>query len=248
MNLLTIDIGNSRCKFCFGDIDETLPIEMQTAIELDEIEERFSKFASFDHCIISSVNSEASARIRRILSEKVTANQLVFLNAKNSPLDLLIDSPETLGADRLAAAFAAFKRANGAAIVVDSGTAVTVDRVNAGGGFEGGAIFPGVELAFQSLANHTDKLPRVALEPDVTPHTFGKDTKSALQSGVFWSQVGAIERIVSNYRNELGDVPVYFTGGVGELMCDATELDGQFVEQLVLEGLWEFGRIRTLQT
>jgi type III pantothenate kinase len=248
MNLLTIDVGNSRCKFCFGNMDEPMPIDLLAAIELDEIEERFSAFASFDQCVISSVNSEASGRIRRILAQKVTANQLVFLNSKNSPLSLLIDSPETLGADRLAAAFAAFKRANGAAIVVDSGTAVTVDRINAGGGFEGGSIFPGVELAFQSLANHTDKLPRVALEPGLTPHTFGNDTKSALQSGVFWSQVGAIERIVSNYRNELGDVPVYFTGGVGKPMCGATELEGQFVEQLVLEGLWEFGRIRTLQT
>lgn len=248
MNLLTIDIGNSRCKFCFGNMDEPMPIELLTAIELNEIEERFSAFASFDQCVISSVNSEASGLVRRILGEKVTANQLVFLNAKNSPLDLLIDSPETLGADRLAAAFAAYKRAAGAAIVVDSGTAVTVDRINFDGGFEGGVIFPGVNLAFQSLANHTDKLPSVSLESGTIPQFFGKDTKSALRSGVFWSQVGAIERIVKNYHQELGDVPVFFTGGVGESMCDATDFNGQFVEQLVLEGLWEFGRIRTLQT
>lgn len=248
MNLLTIDVGNSRCKFCFGNLDEPMPIDLLAAIELDEIEERFSALASFDQCVISSVNSEASGRIRRILAQKVTANQLVFLNSKNSPLSLLIDSPETLGADRLAAAFAAFKRSNGSAIVVDSGTAVTVDRINLDGGFEGGAIFPGVNLAFQSLANHTDKLPNVALEAGVTPKTFGKETKSAIQSGVFWGQVGAIERIVENYRRDLGDVPVFFTGGVGESMCHATNLNGEFVEQLVLEGLWEFGRARALPT
>lgn len=152
---------------------------------------------------------------------------------------MVCDQPETLGTDRLAAAIGAYQKCQGRVIVVDSGTATTIDLVDENGSFLGGNILPGIGLQLKSLTN-TDQLPQVAINFDQPPGYLGKETNGAIRSGVFWGHVGAVEKIVANLKAEHGPAAVYVTGGYGRSLLNASQLpDAVFSNTLVLEGLWE---------
>lgn len=241
MNLLTIDAGNSRCKFCFASADGDFPAKTTESIEIDAIESRFQDFAEFDSCVVSSVNDQASQGLKKVLSGKVASGQLLFLDFQSAPMALEVQTPATLGADRIAAAHGAYLRTQAATIVADFGTAVTVDLVDSKGRFCGGTIFPGSGLSTKVLAQQSDKLPPVEQVFDPPPPLPGKNTSSAIQAGLFWSQVGAIERIACDYAEKFGELQLVVTGGAGDQILASSSLLGDYVPHLVLEGLWQIG-------
>lgn len=241
MNLLTIDVGNSRCKFCFARVDGGFPAHTAEAIEIAAIESRFQDFGQFDSCVVSCVNDRASQGLKKGLSGKVASSSLLFLDSRGTPLELDVQTPETLGADRIAAAYGAYLRTQAATIVIDCGTAVTVDLVDAKGVFRGGTIFPGIGLSSKALARRSDKLPLVEQVVDPPPPSPGKNTHDALQAGLFWSQVGAVERIASDYAEKFGELQLVVTGGAGKQILASSRLEGDYVPHLVLEGLWQIG-------
>src|SRR5205807_1116 len=112
------------------------------------------------------------------------------------PLLVGVGYPERVGIDRLLNAVAAKDRIKRSVplLLIDAGTAITVDRVNADGVFEGGAILPGLRLMAQALHDHTALLPRVVIA-DV-PTVPGRDTESAIQAGVYWAAAGGIKALV----------------------------------------------------
>ncbi len=124
------------------------------------------------------------------------------------PIDVDVEQPERVGLDRLLNAVAANKlrpRQQGA-IVIDSGTATTVDVVTAEGRFAGGAILPGFALSSRALHHYTALLPELGLaELGPQPaHAVGKETRSALRSGIYWGQIGAVTQLVKEFCRELG--------------------------------------------
>jgi type III pantothenate kinase len=154
------------------------------------------------------------------------------------------ESPAGVGIDRLAAATAAeaIRRENTPAIVIDFGTAITVDLVSSDGAFEGGAILPGVGLAAEALHANTDALPvvRPRLEGK-SPPAVGKNTEDAIRGGLYWGAVGAVRELISRQRDGLVTPPqVLVTGSTSPDMArllGSPEYTVRYMPHLVLAGL-----------
>jgi type III pantothenate kinase len=126
-------------------------------------------------------------------------------------------------------------------IIVDSGTAITLDVIGSDGGFEGGVIAPGVHLSMEALHAAAAKLPRIALQKP--RRVVGDDTVSAMQSGIFWGHVALIEGMIARIKAERNEVmTVVATGGIASLFHDATTAIDHFDPDLTIRGLLEIYR------
>ena len=151
-------------------------------------------------------------------------------------IKVLVDSPESVGADRLVNAVAAHERYGGPLIIVDFGTATTFDVIDHEGNYAGGVIAPGINLSIEALHRAAAMLPRVSVEKP--PTVIGKRTTPAMQSGIYWGYVGLIEGLVKRIREEYGEeLPVIATGGLAPLFDAATEAIGSVDGDLTLRGL-----------
>ncbi len=126
--------------------------------------------------------------------------------------------PRKLGIDRLINAYAAYHLYGGPALVVDIGTAVTWDAVDARGRFLGGAIAPGPGTMARTLKEHTAALPLIKLKK--RPRSLGGDTRECIESGLYWGTVGMIKELIGRISREAKHNPrVVFTGGLGPLFA-----------------------------
>lgn len=144
-------------------------------------------------------------------------------------------APEQVGIDRLLAAAAAYARYGGPLVVVDFGTATTVNAISAHGEFLGGAIAPGLATAHDALVARAAKLPPIPLAlPD---HAIGRTTPEAMQSGLVLGYVGLVEGLIRRVQEELGPAPVVATGGLAATMARAAPLIGHVEPHLTLHGI-----------
>jgi type III pantothenate kinase len=152
-------------------------------------------------------------------------------------IDILVDQPEEVGADRLVNTVSAHERYGGPLIVLDFGTATTFDVVDANGNYCGGVITPGINLSLEALHQAAAKLPRVAIARP--KNIIGKGTVEAMQSGIFWGYVSMIEGLVERIRAEFGaPMKVVATGGLAPLFIEATEIIEHADMDLTLRGLY----------
>lgn len=155
-------------------------------------------------------------------------------------LDIRVDNPHEVGADRIANAVACSRHYGGPAIVVDMGTATTFDVISADGGYMGGAIAPGVQIASEALFERAAKLPRVELEPPPSP--IGRNTIQAMQSGIVFGYVGLVRGLIQNIKDELrrlgqGEPKVIATGGLAPAIAELSGVVDVVDLNLTLEGL-----------
>jgi type III pantothenate kinase len=157
----------------------------------------------------------------------------------------LYKNPEEVGADRLVNAVAVHALYRKPVLVVDFGTATTIDCVSAKGEYLGGAICPGMELAAEWLATHTAKLPRVTFQSTPTK-AIGKTTKESLQSGLFWGYISLVEGLLHRLTKEMGGKPVIVaTGGLSPLLGPHLKMTSHILPNLTLDGLrliWEMNK------
>lgn len=155
------------------------------------------------------------------------------------PLPVQVEHPERVGMDRLLNAVAANARRNPgeAAIIVDAGSAVTVDLVDAAGAFRGGAILPGLGLMAKALRDFTAQLPLVdmgAASQDVYP---GTSTEKAMRLGILNAAAGGIERLIEKTRAKGNEVQTYLTGGDAEVLARALDRKAVLWPEMTLEGI-----------
>jgi len=197
---------------------------------------------------IASVNRNALERLLRAIDKyskqpnSKTPIDFQVIDYRNVGIDVQVDYPEKVGIDRLLAARAALASAKCTpVIVVQAGTALTVDWVDHQGRFQGGSILPGAGLALQYLAAGTDQLPWLPADSiDGLPRLPGKNTEEAIAAGVHASLVGGVSYLVERYRKEIGGkarVPVVISGGDGRLVHAHIGPPATYVENLVLVGL-----------
>ncbi len=201
-------------------------------------------FKLIGDCIISSVVPQSLFNLRKLAQRYF--NKQPYVVGENTVLgvDIRIDKPRELGADRIVNAIGGHISYSGALIIIDSGTATTFDVVAADGGYEGGAIAPGINLSMQALHQAAAKLPRIAIEKPA--RKIAKDTVTAMQAGIFWGYVGLIEYLIESIRSEYGqEMSVIATGGVASLFEGATTKIDHFDHDLTLRGLLEIYK-RTL--
>jgi type III pantothenate kinase len=149
-----------------------------------------------------------------------------------------VDEPRSLGADRAVNAIAAHARYPGDLIVVDFGTATTLDAIDFHGAYKGGIIAPGINLSLDALVGNTAKLPRIAIESPRSDSVIGRNTVDQMLIGVFWGYVAMIEGLVSKMKAEIGrPVKVVATGGLAVLFHQHTQVFDHVDADLTLDGL-----------
>jgi len=145
--------------------------------------------------------------------------------------------PSEVGADRLVNAVAVRTMTHKPAIVVDFGTATTVDCISAKGEYLGGAICPGIQMAGDALAERTAKLPRVIFTK-APKKAMGRTTKESLQSGLFWGYIGLVEGLLRQLKKEMAGSPVLIvTGGLAPVIGPHLSGVTRIAPELTLEGL-----------
>lgn len=243
VHLLTVDLGNSRLKACCwapsGGGFECVERWDANALDLAGFE-GWLKGRPATVAAFSSVGSaESTARVGAM----VAARAARFFLEPDSGLTNRCREPERVGSDRLHAAAGAAALFGRSAIVVDAGTALTVDALLVQGSarvFLGGAIAPGPALAAAALAGGTAHLPRI--EPRPGARALGTITEEALQGGVVVGFRGAAAELVEELAKEaeLADSPVVLTGGAREFLlvpCPFTARELHVVPDLVQRGL-----------
>jgi type III pantothenate kinase len=151
-------------------------------------------------------------------------------------MPILYDSPKDVGADRIVNGIAAYEKYRDACIVVDFGTATTVDFISKKGEYVGGAIAPGLLISLEALFQRASKLPRIEI---VKPkEVVGKNTVSSIQAGIFYGYVGLVDGIVQRIQKENGvHAKVVATGGLAPLVASECSSISEVDEFLTLEGL-----------
>ncbi|MHC4178649.1 MAG: type III pantothenate kinase [Planctomycetota bacterium] len=188
---------------------------------------------------IGSVNRPATTRLLDWIRGHRPADPITLLAADDLPLVVELERPDMVGIDRLLDAVAAnyLRQPNRPAVVVDVGTAITVDLVSAEGSFLGGAILPGIAMSARAMHEYTDLLPLVEMtELHAPPPALGSVTVEALRSGLFWGAVGAIRQLTERLAGD--DEPqVFLTGGAGPAVAELLSRSARHVPHLTLAGI-----------
>lgn len=198
-----------------------------------------------DHAILASVVPETQFNLVR-LCEKYFDRSPLVVGAPETKLgiEILIDRPEQVGADRLVGVIAAHTKYGGPLMVIDFGTATSFDIADGDGNFRGGVLAPGVHQSVEALHMAARKLPRVEIRRPES--VIGRATIPAMQSGVYWGYVGMVEGLVTRIQQEYGDrLKVVATGGLSVLFADATDVIEISDPNLTLDGLVEIYRRNT---
>ncbi len=250
--LLAIDTGNTQTVIGLFD-GETLADHWRiataaerTSDELALMIQQFLGFHgfSFDDEItgvaICSGVPRITASLRDMTRRYFGFEALVIEPGVRTGMPILYDNPKEVGPDRIADAVAAYEKYGGPTVVVDFGTANTIEAISEKGEYLGGAILPGIEISLDALFGRAAALRRVEL---VAPrNVIGKTTVESSQSGAIYGFSGQVYSIVERFQAELGKCTVIATGGLAELMVPYSRTIEHFEPWLTLEGLrivWE---------
>ncbi len=187
---------------------------------------------------IAGSNPNGVERLKSAWPSSLGPVPQTIANTDDFPLLVRVDEPRRVGIDRLLNAVAVneLRDENRPAVIVDSGTATTVDVVSADGAFEGGAILPGLALSAKALHEYTALLPLVSVPElgQATPEPLGRNTRAAIRSGLFWGQLGAVKELID--RQVGSDAAIFVTGGGGALLAEHLPR-ARFEPHLPLQGL-----------
>ena len=253
--LLAIDIGNTNVVLACAEVSRNLFENRPPIWRLETDADKNS--ADYAAAIRDLLGANRCAAVTgAIVASVVPALSTVICDAVASAtghvplligddgvdlgIDINIDEPEQAGADRLVNAVGALAHHQLPAIILDFGTATTLDLVGADGAYEGGIIAPGVALSIDALEAAAAQLPRLALrEFGADLPILGKNTVLAMESGIFWGYVSMIEGLLARLRADYGDVSMIATGGLAGLF--SAHLPGINVvdPDLTVKGLFE---------
>lgn len=248
--LLAIDVGNTNTKFAVHDGTEWRAqwrASTDSRRTADEYAPWLSQsmalaglsFSDMHACIVSTVVPQALFNLRNLSRRYIEAEPLVIGEPGVAlGIEVRIDKPSEAGADRLVNAVGAYVEYGGPCIVIDSGTATTFDIVAKDGAFEGGIILPGINLSLQALHEAAARLPRVEIRDP--GRVIGKDTVSAMQSGIYWGSIDMIEGLCRRIRAEYGEpMKTIATGGVASIFEGSFPYIDHFDQDVTSRGLLE---------
>lgn len=176
-----------------------------------------------------------TAELRQMTERYFGFAALVLEPGVRTGMPILYDNPKEVGPDRIANAVGAYDLYGGPTIVVDFGTATTVEAISADGEYLGGAIFPGVEIAMDALFGRAAGLRRVELQPP--KHVIGKSTAESIQSGALYGFSAQVDGLVDRFTAELGECTVISTGGLADLISPHARTVQHYEPWLTLYGL-----------
>jgi len=252
MNLIAIDIGNTKIKVAFFLEDEEkllrtitekdTDVKSQLADVLTECWDQVPLVEGakepVKNCMVvaCSVNPALTEIASEVVADELDSRMLVIGKDINLPIETATDDALKVGTDRLVSAAAAYAVVEDAVVVADFGTAVTVDLVDEKGVFLGGSISPGFDMSLAAMNTGTAQLPKVTMAKPL--QVYGANTEEAMRAGVYWSAVGLLETICRKYAEQLGRWPhVVLTGGASAMIKDDCEFVDSWVSNLVVRGI-----------
>ena len=245
--LLAIDVGNTNMVFALHD-GHTVVAEWRCRTERQRTADEYWVWLlelmrnegisdRIERVVISSVVPQVVFNLR-VLSDRYFDTRPLVVGkpeVKIGPRPR-VDPTTTVGADRIVNTVGAHDRYGGDLIVVDFGTATTLDVVGADGAYEGGVIAPGVNLSLKALHDAAAALPFI----DVTKpeRVIGTNTVACMQSGIYWGYIGLIEGVCARIRAERGrKMTVVGTGGLSTLFAQGTDVLEKIDTDLTIHGL-----------
>jgi type III pantothenate kinase len=245
--LLTIDIGNTNIKLGVFE-GERLAAHWRIATERHRLADEYAvmidslfelaglKLREVSGCAISCVVPPLMSQFRALCQDYVGVEPVIIGPGVETGLRYLIDTPDQLGADRIANSLAAFRKYGGPAIAIAFGTATAFDVITAAGEYVGGAIAPGIGISADALFRLAARLYQVEL---VRPPTvIGKNTVHYMQSGLLLGYAGLVEGLVRRMQTELGTACIVVaTGGLADVIAEETDAITAVEPYLTLDGL-----------
>lgn len=199
------------------------------------LEQRGLGLEALSGMVVSSTVPRLTGVLREMTERYFDFGAVVLGPGTRSGVPILYENPRQVGPDRIANAVAVYDLYGGPSIVVDFGTATTLDAISTRGEYVGGAIMPGLEVSLDALIERAAALFWVEL---VEPRrVIGRSTSESIQSGVLYGLAAAIDGLCRRFQAELGDCTVVSTGGLGELMSPLSECVDHHEPWLTLHGL-----------
>ena len=248
--ILTVDVGNTQITGGLFDEDGKLVLQFRRTTHMgtssDElglffrsvIRENGFHWQKSQRIGVCSVVPSINYSLQSAFTKYFNCRALFIQAGIKTGLKLRYANPKEIGADRIAAAIGAVSlHPETDLIVIDMGTATTIDVVTKDKEYLGGAIIPGLRISVEALANETAKLPMVEItKPE---HSLGTNTIEAIQSGIFYIHLGGLKELCSQYTTSIfnGKKPLVLgTGGFSRIF-EETKLFDEISPELVLLGI-----------
>jgi type III pantothenate kinase len=186
--------------------------------------------------VVSCVVPPMLTMIQELAKKFFKMDPLIVGPGIRTGMPILYESPKDVGADRIVNGIAAYEKYHDTCIIVDFGTATTIDLISKRGEYIGGAIAPGLSISLEALSQRASKLPRIEI---VKPReVVGRNTVNSIQAGIFYGYVGLVDGIVARIQKENGvHAKVVATGGLAPLVASECAMIDEVDEFLTLEGL-----------
>ncbi len=247
--LLAIDVGNTETKLgCFEDGTDTVAESWRVTTESRRTAVEYGVFFSqlfaaagrktrdVEAVAIASVVPKLDATLEEACRRYFGVAPRFFKAHRQNLMRVVTERPGEVGADLVAAAIGAREKYGAPLIVISYGTATVFMAISAAAEYLGVAIAPGIGISIDALIGRTAKLPQIALE--APGHAIGRDTISALQSGIVYGFVGQTEALVTRMRAEMeAPARVIATGGLAEVVSKHTVVIDEVDPHLSLLGL-----------
>lgn len=242
--IVAVSVGNTRTRaglFRHDQLETSVAVANQDiAAIVGAILELPGKGAGTP-VVVASVNNPVADRVAGQLAPHLIEREMElfrFGDDLDVPITTALADPSTVGQDRLLNALGAYTRSKQACIIVDAGTAVTVDFVDGQGTFQGGAIAPGLNMMLRALHEHTAALPEVRYEAVAEGAPFGRETAEAMRLGVQSAVKGMVRVLVERYSEFYGAFPqIIATGGDARALFESDDLIENIVPDLTLLGI-----------
>lgn len=253
--ILAIDMGNSN--IVVGGIDEQKTYfeerittddrktSLEYAIVLKNILEIHKvRRTDIEGTIISSVVPPLNAPLSSAVKKITGRRPLLVGSGMKTGLNIKMDNPKTVGSDRIVAAVAAIAQYEGPVIIIDMGTATTLDVVDKEGCYIGGVILPGVNVSLNSLVSNTAQLPRINL--DVPKRVIGKNTVECIRNGIMYGNAATLDGIIERMETEMGEkATLISTGGMARFITPLCHHTIKYEPDLLIRGLLILYRLNT---
>ena len=245
--LLAIDIGNTNIVIgCIKDDEilfkariatDRLRTSDQYGVEIKNMIETFGvQVSQIDDCIISSVVPPVFNSVRTGVIKVIGKQPMVVGPGLKTGLDIQVDVPSQVGSDRIVIAVAALAEYQAPLILMDMGTATTIEVVEPDNRYVGGIIFPGVRVSLEALTSRAAQLPGISL--DQPRNVIGKNTVDCIRSGMMYGTAAMIDGLVERIEDELGHkCTIVATGGLAKFITPYCRREIILEGDLLLKGL-----------
>jgi type III pantothenate kinase len=248
--LLAIDAGNTNIVFALLE-DGVIRARWRIATDPRRTADQYAVWlhqllelegfgrGDVDAVIVGTVVPRATHNLEVLATKYFGVDPLIAgQGAAEWGIELDVDEPRSVGADRVLNAIAAHALHEGDLIVVDFGTATTFDAVDFSGAYKGGIIAPGINLSLDALVAAAAKLPRVAIEAPESDSVIGRTTEDQMHIGIYWGYVAMLEGLIARMKAEIGrPVTVVSTGGLAVLFDRHTAVFDAIEPDLTIQGL-----------